>query len=181
VASSAAVAELVLLVVAALDVALLWPLDELPLDELPVDELPVDELPESDGVVVVAPAVGVGSPVVVGVVGSVVGVVVVGVVVGVVGFVVGVVVVGVVGLVVAGVVGGVVGFLVGVVVGSGSGEPRSGPSETPWTEPKTRVAWKSRLHRTGVSRTVRPVRGASTIMPLPAYIATWWMPRQLFE
>ena len=65
--------------------------------------------------------------------------------------------------------------------GSGSGAPRTGPTVVPSTEPKTRVAWKRRVHRTGTSRTVRPVRGASTIMPSPAYIATWWMPRQLFE
>jgi hypothetical protein len=41
------------------------------------------------------------------------------------------------------------------------------------------VAWNSLLHRTGTSRTLRPVRGASTISPLPAYIATWWMLVQL--
>ena len=51
----------------------------------------------------------------------------------------------------------------------------------PWTEPNTRVAWKSRLHRTGTRRTFKPVRGASTIMPLPAYIVTWWMPFQLLD
>jgi hypothetical protein len=43
----------------------------------------------------------------------------------------------------------------------------------PSTDPKTRVAAKSRVHRTGTSRTVRPVRGDSTIIPLPAYMATW--------
>jgi hypothetical protein len=90
-----------------------------------------------------------------------------------------------------GEVGGVLGGrdvapVVGAVVvpppvGSGSGAPRIGPWVTPSTEPKMRVAWKSRDQRTGASRTLRPVRGASTIMPLPAYIATWWMPRQLVE
>ena len=81
------------------------------------------------------------------------------------------------------VVGLVVGCVVGVVVPlplDGGGAPRSGPWVGPSTEPYTRVAWNSRVQRTGVSRTSRPVRGASTIRPLPAYIATWWIPVQLF-
>jgi hypothetical protein len=90
---------------------------------------------------------------------------------------------------VLGLVGGVVGGrLLGRVVGvvgwlpfdGGGGALRSGPCVGPSTEPYTRVAWKRRVQRTGVRRTVRPVRGASTIMPLPAYMATWWMPSQLF-
>jgi hypothetical protein len=44
-----------------------------------------------------------------------------------------------------------------------------------------RVAPKRRVQRTGTSRTSRPVRGASTIMPSPAYIATWWICCQLLE
>ncbi len=50
-----------------------------------------------------------------------------------------------------------------VVVGSGSGSPSTGPSVTPSTEPNTRVAWNRRVQRTGTSRTLSPVRGASTI------------------
>jgi hypothetical protein len=88
--------------------------------------------------------------------------------------------------------GGVVGRVVGVVgrvieVGGfpplppeDGGTVRSGPWVAPSTEPYTRVASNSRVQRTGVSRTLRPVRGASTIMPSPAYIATWWIPVQLF-
>jgi hypothetical protein len=137
-----------------------------------------------------------------GVVGALVvgGVVVGGVVVG--GVVVGGVVVG--GVVVGGVVGfdvgGVVGFLVGDFVGVGvlvgvgvfvgveeppDDEPPDEPPVVgtlvlpPSTGPYTRVAPKSEDQRTGTSRTVRPVRGASTIMPLPAYIATWWICCQL--
>ena len=90
---------------------------------------------------------------------------------------VGGVVDGEVGGVVDGEVGGVVGRVVGVVVPplpfDGGGALRSGPWVGPSTEPYTRVAWNSRVQRTGVRRTLRPVRGASTIMPLPAYIATW--------
>ena len=74
------------------------------------------------------------------------------------------------------VVGLVVGCVVGVVVPPlplDGGAFRSGPWVGPSTEPYTRVAWNSRVQRTGVSRTSRPVRGASTIKPLPAYIATW--------
>lgn len=74
------------------------------------------------------------------------------------------------------VVGLVVGCVVGVVVPPlplDGGAFRSGPWTGPSTEPYTRVAWNSRVQRTGVSRTSRPVRGASTIRPLPAYIATW--------
>jgi hypothetical protein len=74
------------------------------------------------------------------------------------------------------VVGLVVGCVVGVVVPPlplDGGAFRSGPWVGPSTEPYTRVAWNSRVQRTGVSRTSRPVRGASTIRPLPAYIATW--------
>jgi hypothetical protein len=56
---------------------------------------------------------------------------------------------------------------------SGSGAPRSGVSVSPSMEPKMRVAANRRVHRTGASRTFRPLRGASTIMPSPAYIATW--------
>lgn len=79
-----------------------------------------------------------------------------------------------------------VGLAVGLVVvplsgSSGSGVPRVTESSPPSTEPKTRVAWKRRVQRTGTSRTLRPVRGASTIMPSPAYIATWWMPVQLLD
>jgi hypothetical protein len=44
-----------------------------------------------------------------------------------------------------------------------------------------RVAPKSRVQRTGTRRTLRPVRGASIIMPAPAYIATWWMLCQLLD
>jgi hypothetical protein len=51
--------------------------------------------------------------------------------------------------------------------------PRSGRLDGPLIGPYTRVAWKRRVQRTGVSRTSSPVRGASTIMPLPAYMATW--------
>jgi len=50
-----------------------------------------------------------------------------------------------------------------VVVGSGSGSPSTGPSVTPSTEPNTRVAWNRRVQRTGTSRTLSPVRGASTM------------------
>jgi len=79
-----------------------------------------------------------------------------------------------------GLVGGL--LFIGVVSSvSGSGAPSAGPSTPPSTEPKTRVAWNSLVQRTGTSRTFSPVRGASTIMPLPAYMATWWMPRQLLE
>ncbi len=152
------------------------------------------------GAVVVGSEVGFGGVVVglvdgLGVVGLVGGVVLgdglgVGVGDGLVGFVVGVVgfVVGVVGLVVGGRLVGVAGGcgVAGVEPGavssvSGSGVPRSGSGVSPSTEPRTRVAWNSRDQRTGTSRTFRPVRGASTIMPLPAYMATWWMPRQLLE
>jgi hypothetical protein len=44
-----------------------------------------------------------------------------------------------------------------------------------------RVAANNLVQRTGTSRTFRPVRGASTIMPSPAYMATWWMPVQLVD
>ncbi|HEV8570269.1 MAG TPA: hypothetical protein VGQ92_24810, partial [Actinoplanes sp.] len=66
---------------------------------------------------------------------------------------------------VLGVVGGVVGgLLLGRVVGvvgwlpfdGGGGALRSGPCVGPSTEPYTRVAWKRRVQRTGVRRTVRP-------------------------
>ena len=80
-----------------------------------------------------------------------------------------------------GLVGGFVvagGLSLGV---SGSGEPNVGPSTLPSIEPKIRVAPNSLVQRTGVRRTLRPVRGASTIMPSPAYIATWWMPVQLLD
>jgi hypothetical protein len=56
---------------------------------------------------------------------------------------------------------------------SGSGAPRSGVSVSPSIDPKIRVAANRRVHRTGARRTLRPLRGASTIMPSPAYIATW--------
>jgi hypothetical protein len=84
---------------------------------------------------------------------------------------------------------GVVGFVVGGLVVGLVPEPppllpgmlpKSGPWTGPSTEPYTRVAWNRRVQRTGTSRTSRPVRGASTILPSPAYIATWWMPVQLF-
>jgi hypothetical protein len=163
--------------------------DELvePLDDdvsEPLGDVPPDGELEGGSVVggVVGGVVGVG--VVGGGVGGgggggVGGVVVGGVVVG--GAVVGGVVVG--GLVVGGVVVGglvVVGGVVGLLPFDGGGALRSGPWVGPSTEPYTRVAWKRRVQRTGVSRTSRPVRGASTILPSPAYIATWWMPVQLF-
>jgi hypothetical protein len=154
--------------------------------------------PEPDGVVLLEPEpVGDESPVagwvvdgvsvaggawVAGVVGSVEGGVlgVLGPVDGVLGPVDGVV----------GPVDGLVGLVVGGLVvadGDGDGVPlpvplslpdvgrwlRSGPCTGPSTDPNTRVAWNSRVHRTGVSRTSRPVRGASIIIPLPAYMATW--------
>jgi hypothetical protein len=106
---------------------------------------------------------------------------------GVLDFVGGVPLGGVIGFVVFdgfGVADGLFGGFVelpAVLLSSGAIPLRSGPSVVPSTEPYTRVAWKREDHRTGVNRTSRPVRGASTIMPLPAYIATWWMPRQLFE
>jgi hypothetical protein len=78
------------------------------------------------------------------------------------------------------------GFVGAAVVGVGPGlSTPAGPGLSPPSGggpsvgPYTRVAWKRRVHRTGVSRTVRPVRGDSTIMPSPAYMATWWMPIQL--
>lgn len=153
--------------------------------------------PSPEGLSVVGSGVGVvvGSDVGGGlVVGSEVGGFEVGVVggldVGVVGgFEVGVVggfEVGVVGGFDEGLVGGFDDGLVGgledglvvdpppaVLLSSGVMWLRSGPWVTPSTEPRTRVAWNICDQRTLVSRTSRPVRGASTIMPLPAYMATW--------
>ena len=71
------------------------------------------------------------------------------------------------------------GLLVGGVVRVGSGVTTGGVCAGPSTGPYTRVAANSRVHRTGTSRTCTPLRGASTIRPLPAYMATWWMPVQL--
>jgi hypothetical protein len=65
--------------------------------------------------------------------------------------------------------------------GLGLIESGSGALLEPSTEPNTRVAWKSLVHRTGTSRTLRPVRGASTILPSPAYMATWWILVQLLD
>ena len=79
--------------------------------------------------------------------------------------------VGVVGGLVVGLV--VVGLLVGRGLLAGGGWFRLGACVEPSTDPYTRVAWNNRVQRTGASRTFSPLRGASTIMPLPAYMATW--------